>query len=302
MRPLCIYHGGCDDGFGAAFVVNLFFAGEVDFHYGVYHQEPPDVSGRDVLLVDFSYARAVLERMAKQARSIVILDHHKSAAEDLASFAVQDSGRDAARWHDVPRLLRELAALGRLPVVAVFDMSRSGAGLTWDFFFCSRPRPWLIDYIEDRDLWRKALPHSDEIIMALSSYPHDFETWQRIIDAGADALLPEGRAILRYHRTLVDALKRNAMRAVIGGVDVPVVNAPIQFASDVAGELAEGEPFAACYWIHPRGTTYSLRSRKGGMDVSEIAKLYGGGGHREAAGFTVDAPLTRISHRAFQSE
>src|SRR5690606_20892617 len=213
MRPLCIYHGGCDDGFGAAFVVNLFFAGEVDFHYGVYHQEPPDVSGRDVLLVDFSYARAVLERMAKQARSIVILDHHKSAAEDLASFAVQDSGRDAARWHDVPRLLRELAALGRLPVVAVFDMSRSGAGLTWDFFFCSRPRPWLIDYIEDRDLWRKALPHSDEIIMALASYPHDFETWQRIIDAGPDAPLADGRAPRRCYRTPADALKRTAVRA-----------------------------------------------------------------------------------------
>lgn len=291
MRPLCIYHGGCDDGFGAAFAVNLFFAGDVEFHYGVYHEDPPDVSGRDVLLVDFSYERAVIDRMANQARAVVILDHHKSAAEDLAPFAVHRSRPGALGWDDVPRLLRELKERNRPPVIALFDMERSGAGITWDFFFGSRPRPWLIDYVEDRDLWRKALPHSDEIAMALSSYPQDFDTWQRIIDAGADALLADGRAIHRYYRTLVDALKRNAVRAVIGGVDVPVVNAPIQFANEVAGELAEGEPFAACYWNHPRGTTYSLRSRQGGMDVSEIAKLYGGGGHRAAAGFTVDAPL-----------
>jgi len=291
MRPLCIYHGGCDDGFGAAFVVNRFFAGEVDFHYGVHQQGPPDVSGRHVLLVDFSYERATLERMAKEARSIVILDHHKSAAEDLAAFAAHDSDSSTLKWPDIPRLLEELARLGRAPVIAIFDMTRSGAGITWDFFFGPRPRPWLIDYIEDRDLWRKALPHCDEIIMALDSYPHDFDTWQRILDGGPDALLADGRAIHRYHRTIVDALKRNAVRGVIGGVEVPVVNAPPQFTSEVAGELAEGEPFAACYWNHPHGTTYSLRSRKGGMDVAEIAKLYGGGGHPQAAGFTVDAPL-----------
>src|SRR5690606_35392260 len=138
MRPLCIYHGGCDDGFGSAFVVNLFFAGEVDFHYGVYPQDPPDVSGRDVLLVAFSYERAVLERMASKARSIVILDHHKSAAEDLAVFAVHDPSPGAIRWDDVPRLLRELEARNRPPVIAVFDMERSGAGITWDFFFGPR--------------------------------------------------------------------------------------------------------------------------------------------------------------------
>src|SRR5690606_18266248 len=110
------------------------------------------------LLVDFSYERTVLERLADQARSIVILDHHKSAAEDLAAFAVPEPRPGALGWEDVPRLLRELAARNRPPVIAIFDMARSGAGITWDFFFAPRPRPWLIDYIEDRDLWRKTLP------------------------------------------------------------------------------------------------------------------------------------------------
>src|SRR5690606_20219133 len=188
-------------------------------------------------------------------------------------------------------LLGEHEQLDRPPVIAIFDMERSAAGITRDFFFGREPRPWLIDYIEDRDLRRETRPDGDEVILALSSYPHDFATWQRILGDGPDALLADGRAIHRYHRTLVDALKRSAVRGAIGGVEVPVVNAPPQFASEVAGELAEGEPFAACYWNQPHGTTYSLRSREGGMDVAEIAKLYGGGGHRHAAGFTVHAPL-----------
>jgi hypothetical protein len=66
MRPLCIYHGNCADGFGAAWVVRRFFgAGNVDFHAGIYQDAPPDVAGREVIITDFSYKRPVLEQMAK---------------------------------------------------------------------------------------------------------------------------------------------------------------------------------------------------------------------------------------------
>lgn len=277
-RPLCIYHGGCDDGFGAAFVVNLFFRGEVDFHYGIYQQDPPDVTGRDVILVDFSYKRPVLEHIWNTADSVLILDHHKTAAEDLGDLP--SAGKDYEEWIESGE-----------PIGVVFDLERSGATIAWDFFFRSKRRPWLLEYIEDRDLWRKYLPHNDQIIMALRSYPQDFATWDSIMKAGPDTLLAEGRAIHRYYRTIIDALKRNAVRGEIGGVEVPVVNAPYHFASELAGELAEGEPFAACYWNHAHGTTYSLRSHEDGMDVSQIAALYGGGGHRGAAGFKVAAPL-----------
>jgi uncharacterized protein len=266
--PLCIYHGGCDDGFGAAWVVRRALEGAVEFHYGIYQTEPPDCSGRTVYLVDFSYKRPVMQRLIAEAKSVTVLDHHKSAAEDLAGLLNAPGG-----------------ALGQ------FDMDRSGAAMAWDWFYPNQPRPWLIEYIQDRDLWRKQLPDGDAVIMALRSYPQEFDVWQRIADAGPSALIAEGKAIHRYYRTIVEALKANAVRASIGGIDVPVVNAPYHFASEVAGELAEGEPFAGCYWNHAHGTTYSLRSREGGTDVSEIAKLYGGGGHRGAAGFKVAVPL-----------
>ena len=44
MRPLCIYHGNCADGFTSAWVVRQAFHGDVDFHAGVYQEPPPNVN------------------------------------------------------------------------------------------------------------------------------------------------------------------------------------------------------------------------------------------------------------------
>ena len=56
---------------------------------------------------------------------------------------------------------------------------------------------------------------------------------------------------------------------------------------DDCEKMAKGKPFAACYWDTPKGRVFSLRSSDDGADVSEVAKQYGGGGHRNASGFTV---------------
>ena len=109
-KLVCIWHGNCQDGFGAAWAVRHALGEDnVEFYPGVYQEAPPDVAGRDVMIVDFSYKRPVIDAMAEVARSIVIFDHHKSAAEDLAGLPLPG----------VPQMAK---------VAAVFDMERSGAG------------------------------------------------------------------------------------------------------------------------------------------------------------------------------
>jgi oligoribonuclease NrnB/cAMP/cGMP phosphodiesterase (DHH superfamily) len=103
-------------------------------------------------------------------------------------------------------------------------------------------------------------------------------------------LIEEGMSIQRYYRTLVEQAKKHAFTRDIGGHRVPVVNASMFMSSEVAGELAEGNPFAAVYAETEKGVIWSLRSREGGVDVSEVAKRFGGGGHKHAAGFTVPRP------------
>ncbi|WP_370316014.1 phosphohydrolase [Sagittula sp.] len=286
-KPLCIYHSNCADGFGAAWVVRKFFDGNVDFFAAQYGQQPPDVAGRHVIMVDFSYKRPVLDAMTATASTITILDHHKTAAEDLAGLPRALSGDcnlPALEWHSHNNMPCRVRAL--------FDMERSGAGLAWDYFFPDDVRPRLINHIEDRDLWRFALLDTREIQAAVVSHPWDFAAWDRLMamgdrEDGRRTLSAEGRAIDRkLQQDIGSILAAPPRRMRIGGVEVPVVNAPGMWASDMAGKMAETEPFAAIYFDTPTERVFSLRSRgEGGMDVSAIAKSYGGGGHKNAAGF-----------------
>ena len=167
-------------------------------------------------------------------------------------------------------------------------MTRSGAGLTWDFFFPGQPRPPLINHIEDRDLWLFKLEGTREIMADLFSYPQDFATWDRLFADEINWIRLDGVAINRQHqKTVTDLVSITKRRMLIGGHDVPVANLPHMFASDAGQLMAEGELFAGSYFDTPDGRTFSLRSTDAGMDVSEIAKQYGGGGHRNAAGFRV---------------
>ncbi len=262
MKPICIYHGFCDDGFAAALVVWLARSKDVELFAGNYGKPAPDVTGREVIIVDFSYPRAVMETMADQAASILILDHHKSAMEDMVGFS-------------------------RPNCIITFDMARSGAMMAWDYF-----KPWgsttgleFIRFIQDRDLWKKELSGTEEFTMGLRSYPQDLELWATFFKQGPLKCIEEGIGILRYYRQTVEAAKAIAYEAELDGTKVLVCNSTFALASDVAGELSEGRPFAAVYYETAEGYTYSLRSRAGGLDVSAIAKKFGGGGHAQASGF-----------------
>lgn len=280
-KILCIYHGNCADGFGAAWAVRQCFGdADVEFHSGIYGNDPPDVRGRDVVLVDFSYKRPVIDAIGRAASSLLILDHHKTAAEDLAGLRAPKTWLD----HIEQTALDDVE--NAEPVRAVFDMNRSGAGIAWDFFHPGRPRPRLIDHIEDRDLWRFVLPHTREIQAAVFSYPYDFTVWDELFAADLELMAKQGEAIERkHHKDIAELVGVTKRRMVIGGVSVPVANLPYTLTSDAGNLMAAGEPFAACYWDTPEGRVFSLRSRDNGTDVSAIAKAYGGGGHRNASGF-----------------
>jgi len=259
---VCIYHGNCADGFGAAWVVRKAL-GEIEFFAGVYQEPPPDVTGKDVVMVDFSYKRPVLVEMAKKANNVLILDHHKTAA--------------AADLIDLPA-----------NVTVKFDTEHSGAMLTWNYFFPSQEPPPLLLHIEDRDLWRFALAHTREIQASVFSHPYDFQVWDKLMAAEVEELVKEGVALERKHfKDINELLGVVTRRMVIGGYNVPVANLPYTMTSDAGHKLAEGEPFGVCYWDTPAGRVFSLRSSDDAVDVSEIAKQYGGGGHRNAAGFRV---------------
>jgi hypothetical protein len=294
-KILCIYHSPCADGFTAAWAVRKALGDDrVEFHAGVYGEAPPDVTGRDVLLVDFSYKRGVLEEMALSARGIIVLDHHRTAEADLSGYPTVPL---TFRPDEFERLEDSARENGVLPIAAIFDMHWSGAAIAWDFFHgVEHPRPMLVEYVQDRDLWRFDLGGTREINACVFSHPYDFETWDWLANraehpASLQEMIAEGGAIERkHHKDIAELLKVTTRTMRIGDVEVSVANLPYTMSSDAAGALAEGAPFGACYWDTPTGRSFSLRSRgDAGADVSEIAARYGGGGHKSAAGFQAPA-------------
>lgn len=266
MKTLVIYHGKCLDGFTAAWCAWRLFGDFVEYLPAAYVSQPPDVTGRDVYIVDFSYPRAQLLEMHAKADSLRVLDHHKTAQADL-------DGLD----------------------FCTFDMNRSGAGMAWDEFYPGQPRPALVDYVEDRDLWRFKLPMSKEVNAYIGSYDLTFDNWNtiaRAIEEDLGGVVNIGSALLRAVDRYVKEMSAVARMRVIDGHTVPVVNAPYINTSELVGYLAEQNsdaPFAAAWYQSSAGFyKYSLRSRgANGADVSAIAKQFGGGGHKNAAGFSV---------------
>lgn len=271
-RPLVIYHANCPDGFGAAVAAYCHFRqGDdcpCDFVAASFGQPPPEVARRQVYIVDFSYPRPVLKTMCRTAQTVTILDHHQTAEQDLAG------------------LEKEHANLR-----VIFDLDKSGAVLTWEFFHRTPP-PRLLLHIQDRDLWRFALEGTNELYAALMARPFDFRVWAGLIDGGElpASLFAEGEAINRYRREMIAMLRNKAVIGSIDGCQVPIVNCYDEIASDLLGELASDHPFAAGYQDQGTLRKWSLRSSVTGADVAEIATRFGGGGHRHAAGFITRLP------------
>lgn len=157
QKTMCIYHGNCADGFGAAWVVRKALGPDVEFHSAYYGEPAPDVTGKNVIIVDFSYKYDALIALADKAESVLVIDHHKTAMADLVDVPQAEPHYEAHKKNITGKLH------------ALFDINRSGAGLVWDFFFPQHQRPDLINHIEDRDLWRFNLPGTREIMADLFS-------------------------------------------------------------------------------------------------------------------------------------
>lgn len=264
MKPIVIYHGNCADGFGAAWAAYRYYGSEgADFVPGFYDQPPPNVIGREVNLLDFSYKRPVIEAMLKDATLIRIVDHHKSAIEDLMDLHAINFKKH-------------------------FSMEKSGALLAWENFHGASRPPRLLEYISDRDLYEFKLPNSRAVAAALFSYPYSFSTWDLLMERDIASFVDEGTAILRKHnKDIAELLTVVTRPMVIGGYAVPAANLPYTMTSEAAASLCKihQSPFAACYYDTPNGRQFGLRSLLGGVDVAKVAQGYGGGGHEHSAGF-----------------
>jgi len=296
MKPLVIYHKNCADGFAAAFAAwQVFRADGADYLPMDYVKKTitlqefralvPPLVGRTVIILDFSFPKHIMQHIFTEANNSVWIDHHKVAFE---------------MWIERYEPGMRYTKSKRDNVKIILDDNRSGAWLAWMYFNPSKGTvpPTLFSLIDDRDRWQWKLKGTREAHCALMSMrPWTFFKWSQI---SIPDLLDTGARIVAFEDAQIAGLMDNAQEIHIPMDDtIPgmfeelrkglACNTSIH-VSEIGHKLyAECETFGCCWSVDGHGVVWmNLRSADAGMDVSKIAQRYGGGGHRNSAGFKTD--------------
>lgn len=261
-----IYHGECPDGFSAAWVAWKKFCDRADYVPGHHGELPIDgLTDKEIYMLDFVYPIEIMAGIVKNNKKVVVIDHHKSAEESV-------------------KMAHEY----------LYEMNHSGAALAWRYFYPDLVTPWLIKYVEDIDIWKLELPDVFAVAMVVNTLEKDFEAWTKLVgyfdnEATRNQQIEQGRIMLKYENKLMDEIMNSNKEIVkFAGYETYAINAPHSFASQMGNALCREKPPIAIVWQRSGGKMeVSLRS-DGSVDVSEIAKKYGGGGHKSASGFRFD--------------
>lgn len=260
---IILYHAECNDGFGAAWAAWKKFGYSADY-IPIEHQVPlPEgLNGKQVFFIDIIPDEELAEKVIRENSSVVAIDHHKTNEPVMSLF----------KEHS-------------------FDNNHSGAVLAWKYFHPDKPAPKLLLLIEDVDIGKWEYPETNEFIAALGLYDFDFKIWDKIASDAEDRgkiseYLAKGKIVNIYINKIIESLVESASIIEFEGGKIYSVNAPDFINGLVATKLASKFPPFAITWYQDKDMIYvSLRS-DGAVDVSEIAKKYGGGGHKAAAGFS----------------
>ncbi len=259
-----LYHNDCFDGFGGAWAAWKKF-GTAATYIGLEHQEDPPkgLRGKILYFIDFTYPESIMRKIIKDAKRVIVLDHHKSNEKAT-----------------------KLASEYR------FSLGHSGCMLAWQYFHAEKRAPRLLTWIQDHDLFTMKISHTRELISYLGTLDHDFRIWSAFaqkleIAATRKKIIETGSTLLKARQTMIARTLPYAMPVLFEGYRTLAINSPVYYS-----ELANGiysklkKPFGISWYYRDHKLHVSLRS-DGTIDMSKLALKYGGGGHRGAAGFTV---------------
>lgn len=265
MKPLIIYHGDCNDGFGSALAAYLYYGNNAEYIAGMYDGFVPDVTDRDVLIFDYHFKHDILVEMKEKAKSLILKDHHATIMYSLSDLDY-----------------------------AIFDTEKCGAVLAWEHFF-NEPIPEMFLWLQDRDLWQNKYPESIPFYYYLNSYPYDLEVWKDIYNklknpVERENILKLGEQIYQFYLIQMNLiLKHHARKITVDGVEGWLLNTNRMFATEAGHILAKRTGTFAIIWsVNDKNTVGCSFRSVGSYTAQMIAEKRGGGGHEHASKFRMN--------------
>ena len=223
---------------------------------------------KDIYMVDCSLNMREMLRLASKNK-VILIDHHFSS--------------------------KEKADL--LPG-SVFDDKHSGASLSWKYFHGENKAPLIVNYVQDYDLWKFKLPRTRELMAVLNLYSFNFKVWDKAAKMFQDKnkrkeLVKKGQAIVDYQKSLIGELSNKGQEVIFEGCDAIAVNSPI-LSSEIGNHIYTKTGKIGIVWSYKgkdRPKIHVSLRGDGKINLSELAKKYGGGGHKAAAGFAIEGDI-----------
>jgi len=249
---------------------------EVDYNMDFPMHEIQD--GEDVWVVDFSLEPEVMKEVRKKAGVVTWIDHHATAAE----YDYQDLAG-----------IRDYSEKGP-----------SGCELCWQHCFPDQDMPEAVNFIGDYDAWRHELnPASLEMFEGLKMEDTDPTSaiWQDLFSehpTEMGRILDQGSMGMKYRDNYCDGMcESHGYETEIEGHKAYAANI-YGFGSHAYGDKMQQYPICIAYIHNGKNFMCSLYSES--VDVGEVCKKLGGGGHVGAAGFTCDKlPFQPVSEQSY---
>lgn len=314
ITTVVIYHGGCPDGTAAAWALSLALDNsKTYYHYGRFNEKSPDVKDKEVIFVDFTYPADTILTMLQEATNITVLDHHESA--------------------------RPLTLISDPKFKLHLDLDRSGAQMAWDYaklhssalehsgdlehtpakygtnpagdcelsqfskeVLLSNNRPWFIDDIADRDLWRWQIPGSKNTTRCMFSMGiyEKINSFYKLLNVERSEYVAIGAVLNADDDRIYNGICRSAVDCIIKSPDgtqewkVRAVECDHSFASEAGNRLClDGKcDFAISYRYNLPKNEWWISCRalpESSIDLTKIVKLFDpkSGGHPKASGMTL---------------
>lgn len=276
---LIVYHSRCSDGICSAAIVNYFLGDNCNKQFlPLAYGDGIDLSLIDkntiLWILDFSFPIEMMWDLNNQVKKIFWFDHHITHESSLKVF---------------PERLNNIEM--------VLDCKKSGATITWDTLFNTESRPLIVNIVEDRDLWKFKLTFTKEYSEAIYydiKDPRD-SRWS-ILFAEDNTIATDifedwrikGEILLKVKQDRINKIIKSGYYGTIKGCRAYYVNSSVDI-SEIGEEiyLSHADPIIAVIYSYTGTDTLRVSLRSNCINVCEIAKEFGGGGHMNAAGFTL---------------
>lgn len=272
MNTVCFYHGEDFDGIGSAAIVHNFLEAEL---IPLYRAGPITIipwnklsPASTVFVCD--YTLSPFHNMLKiydYVENFIWLDHHISALREADTYNVHLLGKR--------------------------DIAKAACELTWEWF-ADAELPWAIKMLGRFDVWDfQKHPQAVSFQYGLKSYKEAYNPknimWAKLLKNDKDTLhqiLNRGSTILKYMDVQWEENLQNAFAVTFEGHTALALNL-IHGGRLAFNHVKDPEEYDILITFYRKNSVWgvTLFSNKPNVDVSKIAKKYGGGGHSAAAGF-----------------